>query len=427
MNKSPFIFLCFIFISCSSIQKAAIDSYMEDIEMKFNHHSALVLYDLEKQEIVYDHNGNKFFTPASNTKILTFYTSLKILGDSLITFSFKQKGDSLILWPAGDPTFLNPEFPKSTVAERIASISDNIIVSFSHSDIDPFGPGWAWDDYPYTFSAERGALPMYGNYFKISEGDTSLVISVPYFKENLWLGDSATQAKFTRDPGSNKVIYYPGKEKSSDTVKIPYKVDPVLSTQLLADTLHQSIYLSNIPIDTNARLIKSMPVDTAYKKLMQESNNFVAEQLLLQCSFVLFDSLNTEKAIKYSLDNFLSDLPQKPVWVDGSGLSRHNLVTPMSMIVVLRKLYEEFGRERIFPLMAAGGESGTIKNYYKNKPPYIYAKTGTLSNNHNLSGYLITQKGKFFIFSFMNNNYPTSSFMVKKNMEEILWEIHLNN
>ena len=64
--------------------------------------------------------------------------------------------------------------------------------------------------------------------------------------------------------------------------------------------------------------------------------------------------------------------------------------------------------------------------YYKNDPPYIYGKTGTLSNNHSLSGYLITKKGRTFIFSFMCNNYPGSVSTARVWMEKILKDIYLH-
>jgi serine-type D-Ala-D-Ala carboxypeptidase/endopeptidase (penicillin-binding protein 4) len=52
--------------------------------------------------------------------------------------------------------------------------------------------------------------------------------------------------------------------------------------------------------------------------------------------------------------------------------------------------------------------------------PYIYGKTGSLSNNHCLSGYLITKKGKTLIFSLMSNNFVVSGNELRKQMEVIL-------
>jgi len=122
--------------------------------------------------------------------------------------------------------------------------------------------------------------------------------------------------------------------------------------------------------------------------------------------------------------NYLNDLPDKPIWMDGSGLSRYNLFTPRSIVRLWEKIYQRVPQERLFSVIATGGKTGTLKNAYKNAQPYIYGKSGTLSNNHNLSGFIVTKKGRILIFSFMNNNHPASSNVVRDEMEKLLKSLY---
>ena len=118
------------------------------------------------------------------------------------------------------------------------------------------------------------------------------------------------------------------------------------------------------------------------------------------------------------LENQLKDLKQKPRWVDGSGLSRYNLFSPMSFVEVLTKLYTSIPEERLFSLFPVGGEFGTIKNWYVGTDkPYVFAKTGTVGNNHNISGYLLTNSGKVLVFSFMNNHFKKTNAEIKQQMQ----------
>jgi D-alanyl-D-alanine carboxypeptidase/D-alanyl-D-alanine-endopeptidase (penicillin-binding protein 4) len=137
--------------------------------------------------------------------------------------------------------------------------------------------------------------------------------------------------------------------------------------------------------------------------------------------------LSTQNTIAYSKKNFLNDLPDEPQWADGSGLSRQDLFTPRTMIAMLQKIWTKVGNEqKLHSLLPTGGVSGTLKNAYKtdNGVPFVWGKTGSLSNNHNQSGYLITRRGKRLLFSYMNNNYTRPTAQIRGEMVRVMTEIH---
>lgn len=227
----------------------------------------------------------------------------------------------------------------------------------------------------------------------------------------------------TRGLDDNQLTYFTGTPSAGKWI-IPFRSTTDVVIDLLSDTLKREVAEAAVLLSDEAKTFKSVPVDSLFKVMMQESDNFIAEQLLLQCAAVVSDSLKPDIAIKYVTEKWLADLPDKPRWVDGSGLSRYNLFTPRSVAVLWDKIYAQVPTERLFRLLAVGGERGTIKNWYKNESPYIFGKTGTLSNNHTLSGYLRTRKGKVLIFSLMNNNYLATTNDVRKRMEKILFTIY---
>ena len=156
--------------------------------------------------------------------------------------------------------------------------------------------------------------------------------------------------------------------------------------------------------------------------MLHVSDNMLAEQLILLCSKA--DTLNTQKSIESIMKNYLSDLPDKARWVDGSGLSRYNLFTPRSIVKLLQKIYQEVPKERLFELLPAGGQPGTLRNMFKGNQPFIFAKSGSFSNNYNLSGYLIGRSGKTYLFSFMNNSFMNPMSEIRKEVDRILTNIH---
>ncbi len=411
--------------SCSSSKRLTRDLSKQLNSKEFSQSfTGFALYDIDRNEFLIEQNSNRYFTPASNVKLLTYYASLKELEDSIPGIRYYTTSDSLVFWGTGDPSFLNTNLPSSKIFDFLENSSKNLYLASQKSIIAPLGSGWAWDDYNDAYSAERSQFPVYGNLvsFKMKLNDSLPLSSPSYFSEAL-AKDQNLPNSIRRDVNGNRFSYNKALKKDGFEINIPFKTSSELTAKLLSDTLGKPVTLIPKPLSLQYKDIKtiySVAADSLYKEMLQESDNFIAEQLLLLISEKLSDTLDTNISIEYIQSTYFNDTLDQIKWVDGSGLSRYNLITPRTLVFILDKIYNEVPKEKLFQLLPAGGKNGTIKDLYSSKEPYVFAKTGSLRNNHALSGYLVTKHGKILIFSFMNNNYVVPSSEIKKAMEKIL-------
>lgn len=413
-----------LLIGCSPARQ--ITKEITNTENVLQEHLGFYLVDLSSNRTVIDFNGAKYFTPASNTKIFTLYTSLKLLGDSIASLKCFQSGDSLIFQGMGDPSFLYKNvFDNGRTYRFLKDHPSKLFYSSKNFQTESFGPGWAWDDYNDDYSAERSSFPIYGNLISVEHPTSELFVFEPFrFSSDFHISNEIHKnEEIIRGVDSNQLVYFNGKKKSK-SFTIPFRTSNDLLVDLLSDTLHRSVEEINRPFPQNSFVLKSTPLDSLYKVMIQDSDNFIAEQLLLQCAALVSDTLKPEIAIRYAKKNFFSHFPDSIQWVDGSGLSRYNLFTPRSIVEVWKKIYQVVPQERLFNLLTVNGKSGTLKYWFKADDPFIWGKSGSLSNVRSLSGFLITKKNKILIFCLMNNNFTNSGTDVRKRIEKILKQIH---
>ncbi|HUH47270.1 MAG TPA: D-alanyl-D-alanine carboxypeptidase, partial [Arenibacter sp.] len=371
-----------------------------------NYFQGILVYDPLKKDTLYRHNSKKYFIPASNTKIFTLFAALKTLPDKIPSLHYAIQNDTLFMEGTGDPTFLHPYFKDSTFL-RFAEPYAHISLSLSNFKDTKFGPGWAWEDYDRYYHVERSGFPIYGNVVDIHKAD-SIQVAPSYFR------DKVLPLKYIKNREWGQNIFYFDPDRK-DSLEIPFIVDSTLVKKLLEAALHKKIHLVPQIPNKEKQTLHSIPSDALYKRMMHESDNFLAEQLLILISATLSDTLNSATARAHITNTYLTGLRQPPKWVDGSGLSRYNLFTPESMVYVLDAMYREIPRERLLDLFPAGGVSGTLKNRFGGDgQAYIFAKSGAMGNTYNLSGYLMTRSGKTLIFSFMNNHFIQSSQEVRQ-------------
>ncbi len=404
-----------------------VEKMMQSSAVFSRQFTGFTLYDPVKKTTLTSINDDKYFTPASNTKILSFYTALKILGDSLPVLNYFETEEDLFFWGTGNPLLLHPDFDTGSEALDFLKAQNKTLRFVNQNFQDNrFGEGWMWDDYPYYYQVEKSALPMYGNAVRFTlDSSSSLKIRPAYFEAVSKAGVKTNSFYVNRDEYLNWFEYHLPKKHTRATItkEVPFVASGQLLRNLLSDTLNRKVFPApEFILDTLTQwetLFIPTP-DTLYKRLMQQSDNFIAEQLLLMCSDRVLGFQNTLKVINYAKQNVFKDLPDELLWFDGSGLTRYNMFTPRSLVAILDHMWNEFPEERLLEIFPAGGKSGTIERYYGGKEPFIFAKTGTLRNNHCLSGYLRTDSGQILIFSFMNNHFKGDSNEVKKEMEKVL-------
>jgi D-alanyl-D-alanine carboxypeptidase/D-alanyl-D-alanine-endopeptidase (penicillin-binding protein 4) len=416
-----------LFIGILSLSGCSVSHYLKR-ELKSSQvlnqqHTGISIANLGEKQTLASYQDNKYFVPASNTKLFSLYAGLCALGDSIPGLEYLEWGELLIIRGTGDPSLLHPDLPKSKVLDFLKSRKEPIFFTPYNFENKRFGPGWAWDDYNDYYQPEVSPLPVYGNIAQF-RGEASQKFNVsPRFWEKSMVFDTLASG-IQRDESQNNFHHSRLAVPQGLLQEVPVRMTNQLALQLLSDTLKKEIKLINIPLEIEVQKVYSIPSDSLYRRMMYVSDNMLAEQLMLLYASANGLPLNTEKAIAHMIEHQLGDLPDRPIWKDGSGLSRYNLFTPRTLVALLQKIYTKVPREKLFEILPSGGKTGTLKNLFKGETPFVFAKTGSLSNVYNLSGFLVTKKGKTLVFSFMNNNFTRPTSEVRKEVERILTGLH---
>ena len=389
------------------------------------------LYNPADKKMLFQKDADKYFTPASNTKLYTFFAVLKMLPDVMPALKYIERNDSLIFWGTGDPSFLQFAVKDKSAYNFLLAANQKLFFAPGRYSGSFYGDGWTWDDYDYYYQPEITEMPIMDNMVTSTYASANKINIEPKVFASCFQIDSAKNTgnfQVTRDFLTNSFHYPAVAVKPGYNQQNPYKTSPQVTVEILADTLHKPVGLIHLKIPTYAKTLPGAKRDSVLKHMMLPSDNFIAEHLLLVCANQIGDTLSTTKAIQYISKNYLSFLPDKPKWVDGSGLSRQNLFTPRDNVYLLDSIYKLVNNpEKLFDMLPAGGKSGTLKNAYpKTDKPFVFGKTGSLSGVHNQSGYVLTKKGKTYIFSFMNNSFVKPTAEVRAEMVRIVTYIHDN-
>ena len=126
-SKIPFlaIFFCFLGLNSCITRKPLLEKIGEtsEIDVLKNAHVAYIFKDIATDKIIAEKDADKLYTPASNIKLLTLYSVLKVYPDSLPSGWTYETKDSLIFIPSGDPSFLYKDFNDDKLTNRLKNSS----------------------------------------------------------------------------------------------------------------------------------------------------------------------------------------------------------------------------------------------------------------------------------------------------------------
>jgi D-alanyl-D-alanine carboxypeptidase/D-alanyl-D-alanine-endopeptidase (penicillin-binding protein 4) len=461
LPASCLLILSLIIINTSKAQSALTDNtalgqFLNNNELR-SAHVGVYVYDDSSKKVISDYQSATYFIPASNTKLFSLYAGMKYLGDSLVGIRYFENDTAIFIEPSGDPGLLHPDYQSQPVIDFLKKSNKKIyLVDFGWEET-PLGPGWSWDDYNDDYSVERSQLPVYGNFIRWNQ-QKSETRSNPAFEATATVSsliEIPWKVRFSKDslpktflvkrlPDSNVFVIRMGNE-TDITQDVPFITNNLNSAaELLKDTIGKQVYILKPPFPERdvskvwhtiiypgpRDSIFSRPADSIFIPMMYRSDNFFAEQTLLMVSRQCLGFMNDEATISSLLNPLLNgplaDLPQKPKWVDGSGLSRYNLFSPQDFVSLLIKFKNEFGMDRMKRILPTGGQ-GSLKNYYHADSGFVFAKTGSMSGVLCISGYIYTLKKHLLEFSILVNNNIGGGSAIRREVENYIEILRKNN
>ena len=392
----------------SQISSKKIDRWVSKNENLKNSVVSIAIKELNKNKKIRGININTFMTPASNLKILSVLGSIYV-GDTIPVIKYNFSNDTLSISATGYPLLSHPKYQNKEL-EKFVDSFNHIEYNLSNTDLIKYGPAWAWDDLSYYFQAERSPMPIFGNVVQIIKKENGDLILTPNnFKINL---DYNQKEKINRAVDENVFTVNPSLIKLGDTIYHPFISSNKVIVDLLRNSLKISVSQSNNKPD-NYKVLNIDDVDEIYSIILKKSDNLISESLVANISFRINDTISVNKGLDIIENSFEKSISNQMELFDGSGLSRYNLITPEALVNSLERIYLSIGLERvkrIFP-----------NNFIiEDNEDFVWGKSGTLKNNYNYSGYIITNKGKQYVFSIMINHFTKDLDKIKSAIVDFL-------
>jgi D-alanyl-D-alanine carboxypeptidase/D-alanyl-D-alanine-endopeptidase (penicillin-binding protein 4) len=353
--------------------------------------------------VVFSRLADTRLIPASNQKLLTAVYAASTLGMGFQPKTrFWRTDEGIYVDAPGDPNLTKSQLLQARTALGIAD-GTRIFVRQAYAPSVP--PGWEHDDLPHRYAARVTALSFDRGGFEIWSKDGGLAPLDPAYRIKL---------EYTWTPESAKVDYGPDERTAKVTGTIP-SADKMIEAFAMPDPdVTAALVLGGELIKAQGPpperepdfVITGQKLAETLKTCLEKSDNNMAEQLLLMAASK--SGPLGDDAYKSGAERMQAFLLKTARLVggsvhpaDGSGMSRHNLVTPSAMCRLLRWAHRQPWRDQFLVALAAPGE-GTLESRMKSSS--FLGKTGTLSAVTCLSGYVKTRSGQTLVVSMLFNN-----------------------
>lgn len=428
-------------------------------------------------KVIFEENAEKYFMPASNMKNFTVATAIEKLSPdykfvtslyapTAVDGSGTIKGD-LRIFGRGDVS-ISTRFDGGDVFKGLDAIVDKIIaagVKRIEGDIvgdDSYFRGfaipssWEWDDLQWPYGAEVSALPLNDSVIDVNvrpgpQGYTCTVKITPYNPVMRVFNQCITTASGTRRTLrvhkrlDQNVLEITGSMPVNDggyngtiSVSRPAELFAALLKQRLVEKgvvvtgnyRYEKRSDGSLPVGVEIAKLESAPLSIIAANTMKPSQNMYTETLLWtlgeqerNATVVPGGGMPASNADSAELGiaavkKFLNGIGVAPdgiIQYDGSGLSRHNLITPSAVV----QLYTYMSKQSRYSQawrdsLTIGGVDGTLRNRFRGSRATgnVRGKTGTIDQVSALSGYVKTAGGEELVFSTIVNGVAENSIRV---------------
>jgi len=457
------LYVSFLLGGCASVSPpstpSTLDHLLADPALNGSTVSVMVR-DARSGTTLYQHNPRTRLVPASNLKLLTTAAAMDVLGpdyrfSTQLLSDGRRQGERLIgnlyLRGLGDPTTQFADY--QALAAQLASqgvrqVSGDLVFDDTWFDTQRLGVDWAQDDESTYYGAQISALTVSpdtdfdaGTLLVTAKAPLSagqpVSVSISPATDYVQLSNRAVSGAgnnyaITRQHGTNLLqlsgALAPGKQ-SRQWVSV---WEP---TQLVANLFEQALAQQGIQVlgrrvfggasPATATLLaehRSAPLQDLITPLLKLSNNNMSEALLKAMGRKTSNA-GTAVAGVAAVAAFMQRQGMDPATlsqVDGSGLSRRNLVSAQNLTDLLLAASKQSWFDAWYNALPIAGNAermtgGSLRYRLRGTAAEnnLHAKTGSMGGVSSLSGYITDGEGRRLVFSMISNNYISDAAPIR--------------